>query len=214
MKHEDVSTQSSKLNQAAPPPPASGHEIRWFLLIPVLLAILAGLTFYLRSHSSVALAETTQGMEAEPVAVTRPQVGKADNDLSLPSTLQAFSDSPVYARASGYVAHWYADIGTPVRKGQLLAVIESPEVDQELNQARATLSQTQANLTLAGITAKRYQGLIDTNAVAQQQVDQNNQNLDAQKAGLQASMANVKRLEELPAVLNDKENPDGYFLHC
>jgi RND family efflux transporter MFP subunit len=136
-------------------------------------------------------------MEAEPVTVTHPQVGKPDNDLSLPSTLQAYSDSPIFARTSGYIAHWYADIGTHVHQGQLLAVIESPEVDQQLNQARATLSQTQANLTLAGITAKRYQDLIDTNAVAQQQVDQNNQNLDAQQASLQASIADVKRLEEM-----------------
>jgi RND family efflux transporter MFP subunit len=136
-------------------------------------------------------------MEAEPVTVTRPEVGKPDNDLALPSTLQAYSNSPIYARTSGYIAHWYADIGTHVHQGQLLAVIESPEVDQELSQARAILNQTQANLTLAGITAKRYQDLIDTNAVAQQQVDQNDQNLSAQQAGLQAATANVRRLEEL-----------------
>jgi RND family efflux transporter MFP subunit len=171
--------------------------MKWFLLIPAALAILGGVTFYLRAHSSEALAAVTQTMEAEPVNVTHPQVSKSDNDLSLPSTLQAYSDSPIYARTSGYLAHWYADIGTHVHKGQLLAVIESPEVDQELNQARATLSQDQANLTLAGITAKRYQELIGTNAVAQQEVDQNNQNLDAQKAGLQAAIANVKRLEDM-----------------
>jgi RND family efflux transporter MFP subunit len=111
--------------------------------------------------------------------------------------LQAYSDSPIYARTSGYVAHWYADIGTHVHEGQLLAEIESPEVDQELNQARASLSQVQANLTLADVTAKRYQGLIGTNAVSQQDVDQNNQNLDAQKANLQAAGANVSRLEQM-----------------
>jgi RND family efflux transporter MFP subunit len=169
----------------------------WFLLIPIVLIILGALTFYLRGRSSKVLAATTQTMEAEPVTVTHPEVGNADNDLALPSTLQAYSDSPIYARTSGYIAHWYADIGTHVHQGQLLAVIESPEVDQELNEARATLDQTQANLTLAGITAKRYQDLIDTNAVAQQQVDQNNQNLSAQQAGLQAATANVKRLEEM-----------------
>jgi RND family efflux transporter MFP subunit len=197
MKHKDVSTQPSQAhqpNQTAPPP---GHGIKLFLLIPAVLAVFGTLTFYMRSRSNIALAATTQTMEAEPVTITHPQVGKPDNDISLPSTLQAFSDSPIYARTSGYIAHWYADIGTHVHQGQLLAVIESPEVDQELNQARATLNQTQANLTLADITAKRYQDLIDTNAVAQQQVDQNNQNLDALKAGLQASIANVKRLEEL-----------------
>jgi RND family efflux transporter MFP subunit len=202
MEHKEVNTQPMQLNLPMqtgqqPRKRGGGGGMKWFLLVPILLAIFGALGFYLRANSSKALAVTTRAMEAEPVTVTQPQVGKPDNELSLPSTLQAYSDSPIYARTNGYIAHWYADIGTHVRQGQLLAVIESPEVDQELNQARATLNQTQANLTLAGITAKRYQGLIDTNAVAQQQVDQNNQNLSAQQAGLQAALANVQRLEEL-----------------
>jgi len=107
------------------------------------------------------------------------------------------TDSPIYARTNGYVEHWYADIGTHVHQGQLLAVISTPEIDQELAQARATLEQNNANLTLAGITAKRYQDLSPTNAVPQQMVDQNTQNLDAMKASTKAAMANVARLEEL-----------------
>jgi RND family efflux transporter MFP subunit len=200
MEHKEVNTQPMQLNlpmQTGQEPRKRDGGMKWFLLVPILLAIFGAFGFYFRANSSKALAATTRAMEAEPVTVTQPQVGKSDNDLSLPSTLQAYSDSPIFARTNGYIAHWYADIGTHVRQGQLLAVIESPEVDQELNQARATLNQTQANLTLAGITAKRYQGLIDTNAVAQQQVDQNNQNLSAQQAGLQAALANVQRLEEL-----------------
>jgi len=129
--------------------------------------------------------------------VTYPRQRAAGGDISLPSTLQAYADSPIYARTNGYLAHWYADIGTHVKKGQLLAVIQSPEVDQELNQARGMLNQTQAALTLAQITAKRYLDLIQTNAVAQQEVDTSNQNLSAQQANLQATSANVKRLEEL-----------------
>jgi RND family efflux transporter MFP subunit len=199
MKAEDISTQTSQssatVETAAPAAPSRG--MKWFLAIPAALAILGGVTFLVRAHNSDALAAETQTMEPEPVTVTHPQVSKSDNDLSLPSALQAYSDSPIYARTSGYLAHWYADIGTHVHKGQLLAVIQSPEVDQELNQARAAVSQDQANLTLAGITAKRYQELIGTKAVAQQEVDQNNQNLDAQKAGLQAAVANVKRLEDM-----------------
>jgi len=131
--------------------------------------------------------------------VMYPQQRAANGDISLPSTLQAYADSPIFARTSGYLAHWYADIGTHVHQGQLLAVIQSPEVDQELNQARAVLSQTQANVTLADVTAKRYQDLIHTNAVAQQEVDTSSQNLSAQQAALQAADANVKRLEELQA---------------
>ena len=201
MPHEDGANKMPK--SAGPQPGAAersgkpGHAVRWFLAIPAVLVVFGALTLVLRSRSSKALAATTQVMEAESVSVTHPEPGKPDNDLALPSMVQAYSDSPIYARTSGYVAHWYADIGTHVRQGQLLAVINSPEVDQELNQARAMLNQTQVNLNLAGVTAKRYQDLVGTNAVAQQEVDQNNQNLDSQKSALQAAQANVKRLEDL-----------------
>lgn len=200
MQPEDTSKQLSHQGQPDQGGPSSGlsrHATKWFLVVPLLLAIAGGITFYLRARDSKTLAATTQTMVAEPVTVTHPQPAQPVEDLSLPSTLQAYSDSPIYARTSGYVAHWYADIGTHVRQGQLLAVIDSPEVDQELNQARATLSQTQANLKLAGVTAQRYQDLTGTNAVAQQEIDNNTQNLSAQQAALQASIANVKRLEAL-----------------
>jgi RND family efflux transporter MFP subunit len=173
------------------------NSIKWFLLIPAVLCISGVITFLLRAQNSKKLIATTQANQAQSVAVIHPQQGPPDTDLALPATLQAYSDSPVYARTSGYVSHWYADIGTRVRQGQLLAQIESPEVDQELNQVRAALAQAQANLTLADITAKRYQSLISTNAVSQQDVDSNNQNLDAQKANVQAMSANVSRLEQL-----------------
>ena len=175
----------------------SNHTITWFLLIPTVLLLCGVAIFRIRSHESSALAATTTANIAEPVSVMYPQQRTASADISLPSTLQAFADSPIYARTNGYLAHWYVDIGTHVHTGQLLAVIQSPEVDQELNQARAMLTQTQATLTLAQITAKRYQELIQTNAVAQQEVDASNQNLSAQEATLQATSANVKRLEEL-----------------
>jgi RND family efflux transporter MFP subunit len=191
LSHEDQPDQGASASRV------SRHATKWFLVVPVLLAIGGAVTFYLRARDSKTLAATTQTMVAEPVTVTHPQPGQPVEDLSLPSTLQAYSDSPIYARTSGYVAHWYADIGTHVRQGQLLAVIDSPEVDQELSQARATLSQTEANLKLAGVTAQRYQDLTGTNAVAQQEIDTNTQNLSAQQAALQASIANVKRLEAL-----------------
>src|SRR5260370_42185328 len=111
--------------------------------------------------------------------------------------IQAFSQSPIYARIDGYVRNWYVDIGTHVTKGQLLAEIDAPEVDQQLNQARAVLSQAQTSLELARITAARYQDLIKTNSVAQQEVDQNNQNLAAQTANVQAASAAVSRLEQM-----------------
>ena len=173
------------------------RSIKWFLIVPVVLLLSGAAVLWLRTRESSALAAATKADLAEPVSVTYPQQRAAGGDISLPSTLQAYADSPIYARTSGYLAHWYADIGTHVHKGQLLAVIQSPEVDEELNQARGILSQNQAALTLAQITAKRYQELIKTNAVAQQEVDVSNQNLSAQQANLQATSANVKRLEEL-----------------
>jgi RND family efflux transporter MFP subunit len=202
MQHKDATV----LTQPEGPSPAQLHEdaikksvIKWFLVIPALLLLGGAAILLLRSRESRALAVSNATYIAEPVSVMYPQQRAANGDISLPSTLQAYADSPIFARTSGYLAHWYADIGTHVHQGQLLAVIQSPEVDQELNQARAVLSQTQANVTLADVTAKRYQDLIHTNAVAQQEVDTSSQNLSAQQAALQAADANVKRLEELQA---------------
>jgi RND family efflux transporter MFP subunit len=172
-------------------------NIMLFLIIPGALCLLGTITFFLRAQSSKKLDSTTQALEIESVSVVHAQPSPPETDLALPATLQAYSDSPIYARTDGYVAHWYADIGARVHQGQLLAEIESPEVDQQLNQARATLAQAQATLKLADITAIRYQGLVKTDAVSQQDVDVNNQNLDAQRANAQAASANVSRLEEM-----------------
>jgi RND family efflux transporter MFP subunit len=196
MNNEAPTNKQSQSPQSRDPKHAR-NSIKWFLLIPAVLCLSGVITFFMRAQDSKKLNATTQGLQAESVAVSHPQPGTPDTDLALPATLQAFSDSPIYARTNGYVSHWYADIGTHVRQGQLLARIESPEVDQELNQARAALAQAQANLTLADITAKRYQSLITTNAVSQQDVDSNNQNFDSQKANVQAASANVSRLEQL-----------------
>jgi RND family efflux transporter MFP subunit len=196
MNNEAPANKQFESPQSGNPRPAR-NNVKWFLLIPVVLCVSGVITFFLRAQDSKKLNTATQANQAESVAVTHPQQGPSDTDLALPATLQAYSDSPVYARTSGYVSHWYADIGTHVRQGQLLAQIESPEVDQELAQARATLAQAQANLTLADITAKRYQSLITTNAVSQQDVDSNNQNFDSQKANVQAMSANVSRLEQM-----------------
>jgi len=152
-------------------------------------------TWFSKARTQSALASSTQAAAAEPVTVLRPQTGNLSDELVLPATLQSFSVAPIYARTSGYVAHWYADIGQHVSSGQVLAQIESPDVDQQLIRARAALNQSQANLTLAGVTTKRYQDLITSNSVAQQEVDQNNQNLASQKAAVVSATADVKQLE-------------------
>ncbi len=192
MKHEVPMTHESQSTPATSCSCTTRNRVKWFLVIPLVLCVSGAITFFLRAQSSKKLTATTQSLEAEQVSVVHAQQGAPVTDLALPATLQAYSDSPIYARTNGYVNHWYADIGTHVRQGQLLALIDSPEVDQELNQARAALAQAQANLTLAGVTAARYQELIKTDAVSQQDVDQNNQNLAAQKANVQAASANVE----------------------
>ena len=190
MTHESQSPQEVRSS------PGRSH-ILWFLVVPGALCLFGTITFFLRAQSEKKQDATTQALEDESVSVIHAQPSPPETDLALPATLQAYSDSPIYARTDGYVKRWYADIGAHVHQGQLLALIDSPEVDQQLNQARASLAQSQATLKLADITATRYQGLVDTDAVSQQDVDVNNQNLDAQKANAQAATANVSRLEQM-----------------
>jgi RND family efflux transporter MFP subunit len=197
MKHEVPMTHESQSPRETSCSCTTKNRVKWFLVIPLVLCVSGAITLFLRAQNSKKLTTTTQSLEAEQVSVIHAHQGAPITDLALPATLQAYSDSPIYARTNGYVNHWYADIGTRVRQGQLLALIDSPEVDQELNQARAALAQAQANLTLAGVTAARYQELIKTDAVSQQDVDQNNQNLAAQKANVQAASANVDRLAQM-----------------
>src|ERR1700712_1957874 len=175
----------------------NGTRLLWFLLIPALLATSAFFGAQARMKTSQQLQTTTKSLEVQTVNVIHPQRGTASSDLTLPGMIQAFSQSPIYARVDGYVRTWYVDIGAHVTRGQLLAEIDAPEVDQQLNQARAVLKQTQTTLDLAKVTAPRYQELIKSNSVSQQEVDQNNQNLAAQTANVQAAEAAVSRLEQM-----------------
>jgi len=177
--------------------PRSGKRLLFFLVVPLVLAASALFGIQGRQKQTEQLANSTRALALQPVNVIHPERGKSSSELTLPGMIQAFSESPVYARVDGYVHTWYVDIGAHVTKGQLLAVIEAPEVDQQLNQAQAMLQQAQANLQLAKVTAPRYQELIKTNSVSQQEVDQNNQNLAAQQANVQAATASVSRLEQM-----------------
>lgn len=174
-----------------------GTRLLWFLLIPVVLGSSAYFRVQARQQQSRQLVKTTQSLEVQPVTIIHAERGKASSELTLPGMIEAFSVSPVYARVDGYVRNWSVDIGTHVTKGQLLAEIDAPDVDQQLNQARGMLQQAQANLSLAKVTAPRYQELIKTNSVSQQELDQANQNLAAQEANVQASTAAVGRLEQM-----------------
>jgi RND family efflux transporter MFP subunit len=172
-------------------------KLLWFLVIPAVL--IAGLIFVVvaQARGSRQLTAQTQSLAVDTVVVLHATPGAPVVDITLPGMTQAYSQSPIYARVSGYLRSWNVDIGAHVRKGQMLAEIDAPEIDQELNQARGVLAQTQANLQLAQVTARRYQDLIKTHAVSQQEVDQNNQNLAAQDANVQAARASVGRLEQM-----------------
>src|SRR5258708_1445061 len=180
-----------------PAPRSNGKRLLWFLVIPALLACSAFITAYARRTNNESLAATTKALALQNVNVIHPELGGAVHDLTVPGFAQAFSESPVYARINGYLRVWNADIGARVRKGQLLAVIEAPEVDQELSHARAVLAQAQANLQLATVTSARYHDLIKSNSVSQQEVDNNNENLISQTANVQAASAEVGRLEQM-----------------
>jgi RND family efflux transporter MFP subunit len=185
------STEMTKSAQAL-----SGRRLLWFLILPALLCAGGLLTLAVRARATKALAAETQVAAAEPVAVVHATQGNATEDLALPAMLQAFDESPVYARVNGYVAKWYTDIGAHVQSGQLLAVIDSPQVDQQLVQARAALNQARATLILADTTTKRYQDLIVSNSVSQQELDQNLQNQAVQRANVQSAVAQVAWLEQ------------------
>ena len=177
--------------------PSNGKRLLWFLVVPALLACSAFVTAYARRATNQTLDVTTRTLALQNVNVIHAELGSPVTDLTVPGTVQAFSESPIYARINGYLRVWNADIGAHVRKGQLLAVIEAPEVDQELSHARAMLAQAQANLQLATVTSARYRELIQSNSVSQQEVDNNNQNLSSQTANMQAAAAEVGRLEQM-----------------
>jgi RND family efflux transporter MFP subunit len=165
-----------------------------------VLAVLA-LMIYSGIHSRAVaesrLTQRTQEAAISTVAVVFPREGAPTQEIVLPGNTQAFSDAPIYARTSGYLKRWYFDIGAHVQRGQLLAEIETPEVDQQLQQARADLDTAQANLSIAKITASRWQDLVGNGSVSQQETDQAVSNLSAVKAATESSSANVRRLEQL-----------------
>jgi RND family efflux transporter MFP subunit len=179
--------------------PGAGRRTT-ILVAAAALAFLA-LVIYSGIHSRAVaearLEQRTEQAAIPTVDVVFPREGAPTQEIVLPGNTQAFSDSPIYARTSGYLKRWYFDIGAHVQKGQLLAEIETPEVDQQLLQARADLDTAQANLNIAKITASRWQDLVRTGSVSQQETDQAVNNLSAVKAAAESSAANVRRLEQL-----------------
>jgi RND family efflux transporter MFP subunit len=157
--------------------------------------VFSGIAPRLRAHQS--LVELTNVTAAPPVAVLHAARADKAEEVILPANMQAFVDAPIYARTNGYLKRWYFDIGAHVKEGDLLAEIESPEVDRQLQQAREDLNTAQANLRLSQITAERYNGLFKTDSVAKQDVDNAVQDAAAKGAIVKSAQANVERLQQL-----------------
>lgn len=183
----------------------------WFYILFFLLVLggAAVFVFFQRGHAQMALVSATRQMAVSTVLVVHPERGATDIHLVLPGMVQAEMESTVYAQVSGYIKRWLVDIGTPVKEGALLAEIETPVTDQQLRQAQAAVAQTQANLNLAKITAARYNDLLETHAVAQQDVDTQNAAVAVQEANLAAAQANVRGLEQMEAFKEVKAPFDG-----
>jgi RND family efflux transporter MFP subunit len=181
------------------PRPEINRKKGTLLMVAAFVAI--ALLIYSGIHSRAAaesrLKQRTEDAAIPTVATVFPQDGAPTQEIVLPGNTQAFSDAPIYARTSGYLKRWYFDIGAHVQKGQLLAEIETPEVDQQLQQAQAELDTAHANLSIAKITAARWQDLVSTGSVSQQETDQAVSNLSAVKAAAESSAANMRRLEQL-----------------
>jgi len=165
--------------------------------VAVIFVIVIGLGFISRKKAEAELTQTTAAAAIAKVNVVYPKMDAPTNEIVLPGNTQAFTDAPIFARTNGYVKSWHVDIGTRVKKGQLLAEIETPEVDQQLQQARADLQTAQANLRQAEITADRWEALWKTNSVSKQETDVAVSAFHAMKATVDSNTSNVRRLEEL-----------------
>jgi RND family efflux transporter MFP subunit len=180
-------------------PPGSGRArfAPWLAAFLLVVAVVVAAGIIPRLNSRAALRTETNQLATPAVTVVRPRLSQPAQEIVLPATVQPWTDAPIYARTNGYLRRWYADIGAKVHSGQLLAEIDTPEVDQQLRQARADLATAKANFDLAGITAARYRDLLKTDAGAKQDADNAQGDFEAKRAIVQSAEANVRRLEEM-----------------
>ena len=221
-------------------PPSRARTVRVVVLLILAALIIAGVVFWgikSRIQTAAAVKETTRELAIPAVSVIHPKPGAMKNEVVLPGNIQAFTDSPIYARSSGYLKQWNVDIGGHVKAGQVLAIIEAPELDQQVVQAKATIQQAQASLDqaianeqqgkaneeLARVNAERWKNLVGKGAVSRQENDQYQAQYQAQAANLNAleqaiaaarsniaaAQANLGRLEEMQNYETVKAPFDG-----
>jgi RND family efflux transporter MFP subunit len=185
----------------APEKKRRGFSTMWIVAVLVIALLAVGIAegIWSRTQAESTLEQTTKQDATPFVNVIYPTAGSAGQDIELPGSTQAFTDTPIYARTSGYLKKWYADIGTHVKQGELLAEIETPELDQQLAQAQADLKNAQANLHISQITSGRYADLLKSNSVSKQEADQAASDLSSKQALVDSAQANLRRLQDLQA---------------
>jgi RND family efflux transporter MFP subunit len=179
-------------------PPASGRGASIALvLVAILVIALAAYGIWRRHHNDEVLADTTQRDAAPSVIALPARAGAPTDTFQLPGNVTAWSDAPIYARTSGYLTKWYYDIGAHVKKGDLLAEIATPELDQQVSQGEADLATAQANADNAKIQADRYKGLVTSDAVSRQDTDTFVTQAASTSSAVKSAQANVDRLKQL-----------------
>ncbi|HEY3729695.1 MAG TPA: efflux RND transporter periplasmic adaptor subunit [Steroidobacteraceae bacterium] len=165
----------------------------------LIIVVIAASGIGLRLHAQTEVRHWTEEQAVPTVALIAPKAGATTEQLTLPGNVRAYFEAPIYARVSGYLRHWYFDIGAHVRAGQVLADIDTPELDQQLNQAEADLATAQANEQLAETTAARWNHMLASQSVSQQEADEKSGAYAADRALLQAAQANLQRLKAIAA---------------
>lgn len=199
-----MNTEELQQPNATQTEPATKTTARFGVTVLIVVLVVAGALGALihagiasRLSAAASLARETSESAVQTVSAIHPKPGAPTDEVLLPGNIQAFTDTPIYARTNGYLKRWYFDIGARVKAGQLLADIDTPETDQQLQQAKADLDTAQANYKLAETTATRWQFLLKSLSVSQQETDEKVGDLNAKKAMVDAAASNVRRLEDL-----------------
>ena len=197
-ENREFTTMQDGNGQHEPQAPGGFRRPRLIALVAFLIVAAVVISGVLpRVRARATLRNETNQLAVPTVIVVKPKTSSPGQEVILPANVQAYRDAPIYARTNGYLKRWYFDIGARVKQGALLADIDAPEVEQQLHQARADLNTAEANMKLSEITANRYQGLLKSDSVSQQEADNATGDYAAKKAIVQSSQANLRRLEQL-----------------
>ena len=194
-RHE--SRGEGRLAPGRGPKPGVAKTIVWLAVLLIVASAVAYRGIYTRVRAAAEVKVETRELAVPSVSVIRPKQSAPQQEIILPGNVQAFIEAPIYSRTTGYLKRWYVDIGGRVKNGQLLAEIDTPELDQQLQQARAELATAKANYELAQTTAARYEFLLKSDSVSKQDVDNAVGDEHAKKAMVDSASDNVKRLEQL-----------------